>query len=471
MSKKISPELFHHPFIKSLRTTIFQNKLLEEREAVIIALSGGADSLSLLIGLQKLGYTCSALHCNFHLRGEESDRDEIFCKNLCDRLQIPLKVVQCNTYNYAKEGNISLEMAARELRYNAFQVFSKEINVKKIATAHHLKDNLETLILHLSQGSGISGLRGIPISRENIIRPLLNTEPQFIYSFLKLLDEDFCIDSTNQQIDINRNYIRHKIIPLLENLNPSLLHSSERLFYNLRETEILYKKAIKDCIENARTFQPYSCFKEVDSFSCEKIEQSQATLSILYSITEQCNFNRADLESFSLNILKKESAFLESKSHILVRSFGALHLIRQDLINKPLSIFEYQIKDWGNTFSSPFGRFEYKITHTLPSSFDKNKIYIDISDITVEEGDFISLKIQNHNADVFINTFGTKNSKKRISILLKENKIPLQLRDNVPVLYMENKPIAILQMNRSNYRNINKNTKKILIFNPSPELL
>ena len=153
---------------------IEEKDLFNLQDKVLVALSGGADSVALLHILLSLGYTCECAHCNFHLRGLESDRDESFVRQLCEEHSIPLHVTHFDTSAYAKEHHLSIEMAARELRYEWFEQIRKEIGASVIAVAHHRNDSVETFLLNLMRGAGINGLKGIPVKNGYIVRPLLS---------------------------------------------------------------------------------------------------------------------------------------------------------------------------------------------------------------------------------------------------------------------------------------------------------
>lgn len=215
---------------------INEYSMLQPGDTVVCGLSGGADSVYLLLMLNKLssalGISVEALHVNHCLRGAESDRDQEFCRQLCKRLDIPFTAVSCNVKKFADENSLSDEEAARKLRYDIFKNYSSG---KKLATAHNANDNLETLILNLTRGSGLKGLAGIPPVRGNIIRPILNVTRQEIISSLETLGESFVTDSTNLSDDYTRNKIRHQIIPLLTELNPSINATSVRSVSALRE--------------------------------------------------------------------------------------------------------------------------------------------------------------------------------------------------------------------------------------------
>ena len=197
--------------------------MIKSGDIVVCGLSGGADSVCLLLSLFKLSkeldITVEALHVNHCLRGSESDRDEEFCKNLCSKIGVKFSAEKCNVNDYAVNNSLSTELAARELRY---MIFNQYTQGKKLATAHNADDNLETVLLNLTRGTALKGLAGIPPIRGNIIRPLLEITRKEIEEYLALNKMNFVTDSTNLTDNYTRNKIRHSIIPLLREINPSL---------------------------------------------------------------------------------------------------------------------------------------------------------------------------------------------------------------------------------------------------------
>jgi tRNA(Ile)-lysidine synthase len=160
-------------FIRKVSQFIEEKHLLGFGDKVLVALSGGADSVALLRLLLRLGYACEAAHCNFHLRGEESVRDERFVRALAESLGVPLHVIHFDTNAYAASHNVSVEMAARELRYDWFAKLRQECGAKVVAVAHHRDDSVETFLLNLVRGTGINGLQGIRPVNGEVVRPLL----------------------------------------------------------------------------------------------------------------------------------------------------------------------------------------------------------------------------------------------------------------------------------------------------------
>ena len=238
-------------FVNQVRHFAHHHQLFTPRGKYIIALSGGADSVSLLLVLKHLesefDITLEAAHCNFHLRGDESLRDEEFCKQLCRRLHVPLHLVHFDTHAYADLHHVSIEMAARDLRYAYFEQLRRDIHAHDICVAHHRDDSVETLLLNLVRGTGLRGLRGIQPRNAHIIRPLLSHSRQQIEQYLDALGESYVTDSTNLHNDVKRNKIRLNVIPLLRELNPSV---SQSIFEtSLRVTEAL--KIFDDAIQRS----------------------------------------------------------------------------------------------------------------------------------------------------------------------------------------------------------------------------
>lgn len=272
---------------------IVKNMLLSPGSKVLVALSGGADSVALLVVLMKLGYRCEAMHCNFHLRGEESNRDERFVAELCARHNVSLHTVHFDTAAYAKKQGISIEMAARELRYAAFEEQRAKIGAEAIAVAHHRDDSAETLLLNLLRGTGIKGLCGIQPKNGYIVRPLLCVGRADIIDYLKWRNETFVTDSTNLTNDYTRNKIRLDIIPRLAEINPSVLESLAATANRLREAEQIYNKAIKDAI---------SRIMSGNTIDISALKKETAPQTLLHEILSPLGFNSTQVANISETI-------------------------------------------------------------------------------------------------------------------------------------------------------------------------
>lgn len=211
---------------------------------MLCGLSGGADSVALVLMLQRLGFEVHALHCNFHLRGDESLRDEEFVRNFCQRHRIPLEVTDFDTENEARSHGESIEMAARRLRYRWFSQVAERLrgehprHTVHVCVAHHADDNVETLLLHLVRGAGLHGLTGMRVvNDEGIVRPLLETPREDLLKMLADWGETYVTDSSNADVRYRRNRIRHELLPLLRSMNPNISAVLRRTMSHLAEAE------------------------------------------------------------------------------------------------------------------------------------------------------------------------------------------------------------------------------------------
>ena len=226
-------------------TYINKENLLTRGKKVIVTCSGGADSIFLLHILNKLGYDCIVAHCNFHLRGEESNRDENFVREYCKKENLTLLVEHFDTTKYATEKKLSIEMAARELRYNWFENIRKEYNAQAIAVAHHSDDSIETILLNLLRGTGLKGICGIRPKNGYIVRPLLCVNRKEIEEYLQNNDTQYITDSTNLENEYTRNKIRNIVMPILREINPQIDSVMLSNAENFTAAESIYQSVIE----------------------------------------------------------------------------------------------------------------------------------------------------------------------------------------------------------------------------------
>ncbi len=226
--------------------TISSHRLLSPGDKVIVALSGGADSVALLSVLDELGYECLAAHCNFHLRGEESNRDMRHTEKVCRHLGIDLTVKDFDVEKRRRDHGGSVEMACRELRYEWFDELLVRNRAKAVAVGHHMEDNIETLLLNLFRGTGIDGLRGIKYRRDDIIRPLLDVSREDIERYLARRGLEFIVDSSNGSDDYLRNRLRNHVIPEIERCFPGASAAMLLTMRNVSGSCAVYDKAVSD---------------------------------------------------------------------------------------------------------------------------------------------------------------------------------------------------------------------------------
>lgn len=240
--------------LNKVKRFIASEHLLRVDALYLVALSGGADSVALLLCLKELGYRVEAVHCNFHLRGEESLRDEQFCEELCQREDIPLHKAHFDTQAYADLHKVSIEMAARELRYRYFFQLKEALGADGVCVGHHKEDSVETILINLVRGTGLNGLMGIRPRNNDVIRPLLCVSRQDIEDYLRQHAVSFVTDSTNLVDDVMRNKIRLNVLPQLSEINPSVTDAILTTANHLSEVDNIVQESLKTALGKAISF-------------------------------------------------------------------------------------------------------------------------------------------------------------------------------------------------------------------------
>lgn len=306
---------------RTVRSYIERNRLLsdDDRRPVLVGLSGGADSVALLSVLVRLGYACVALHCDFHLRGEESERDAAFARTFAESLGVPFYQTDFDTVAYAREHHLSIEMAARALRYAWFEELRERLGAQAIAVAHHRDDSVETVVMNLIRGTGIRGLTGIRPRNGFVVRPLLCVSRADIVAWLENQGIRYVTDSTNLSDAYTRNFIRLNVLPLLERINPSVREAIARSAEHLSAVASVYAYEIARAREEVIVSE--GCL------SIEALCRFPAPEAILYELLKEYGFSRwVSAEVF--DALRKESGkVFYSKTHRLLKDRAYLWIV------------------------------------------------------------------------------------------------------------------------------------------------
>ena len=410
---------------------ITEKELFGKQDKLVVALSGGADSVALLRALLSLGYDCMAAHCNFHLRADESDRDEAFVRKLCDVLSVPLEVVHFQTSDYAKEKGLSIEMAARELRYEWFEDIRQKHGASYIAVAHHKDDNVETFLLNLSRGTGINGLKGIMPKNGWIVRPLLEVGRDDILEYLKNIGQDYVTDSTNLEDIYTRNKIRLDIIPLFKQINPSFCDSVCETAIRLSDVAAIYRQAIHSAMERVMVSS--------DALSIEKLLREVSPQAILFEWLSPLGFNSTQIKDIMRSLKSISGKIFYSNNWTLLRDRDRLLLKNKTVDNE-----------------------EYKLSvrsFSVESGFEVPKIndmaYIDADKLCGE------LKLRKwKSGDRFV-PFGMKGFKK-IRDYLRDRKLSLFEKENVMVVTSGEEIVWVVNERTDNRFRIDSNTKTVV---------
>lgn len=324
-----------------VRNYIAQNHLLQADLPVIVALSGGADSVALMTLLSELKYNIIALHCNFHLRGNESDRDEQFVIHLCKERGIRLYIKHFDTREYSQKKGISIEMAARELRYEWFNQMQQEMKAQCIAVAHHKDDQAETILLNLIRGTGMRGLTGIKPKRDNIVRPLLCVSRQDIEQYLKQKGQSFVTDSTNMEREATRNILRLDIIPQLKAINPRITDSLAETCRIMQGSLNIYIKGIE------AEFQRLAISQTTFPLAVLKDESNASTL--LHEWLEGKGFTSTQEKEVMLSAQSEPGKVWESATHRLLRDRETLILKERNEESAQITIQQEIVTEIGET--------------------------------------------------------------------------------------------------------------------------
>lgn len=432
---------------RNVHQFISANQLFKKKDKVLVAFSGGPDSVALLLLLHHLDYTCEALHCNFHLRGEESMRDEYFARNLCDKLHVPFHRVDLYAAEYAKEQHISVEMSARDLRYEYFEKMRIELGAEVIAVAHHRDDSVETFLINLIRGTGINGLKGIRPKNGNIVRPLLCADRSEILNYLQKEKQDYVTDSTNLKDDFTRNKIRLNLLPLLCKINPSVTDSIAETALRLNDVADIYNKVME---ENRR--------KVIDGnvIYIEKLLHCTGACSLLFETLHPYGFNSAQTTCIFNNLHKESGQRYFSDEYELIKDRNTFILKQHDK-SKPTTDCTVSIPDNGRT---EFGNIELLTTTTVYTpqctiSKEKNRVSLDADKI---KGPIFIRKVR--KGDKFT-PFGMK-GKKLLSDFMTDQKLTLYEKESQTVVCDEEKILWVTGIRVSELCRIDSSTHRIL---------
>ncbi|MBM6759699.1 tRNA lysidine(34) synthetase TilS [Bacteroides mediterraneensis] len=369
-------------FARKVSQFIEEKHLFGRGDKVLVALSGGADSVALLRVLLRLGYVCEAAHCNFHLRGEESVRDERFVRDLTERLGVPLHVTHFDTQAYAASKGISIEMAARELRYGWFSERLQACGAKVVAVAHHRDDSVETFLLNLVRGTGIDGLQGIRPVNGEVVRPLLCVSRAEILDYLTSLGQDYVTDSTNLQDEFMRNKLRLHVIPLLETLNPSVSETIAETARRLSDVAVVYHKAMEEAKQRV--------IPDGETIDIPALCREPGAKNLLFELLHPLGFNAAQVDDVFRALQGESGRMFYSRDWTLLIDRG--RLIRRRAGEGTECLPELLLK-----------RMEVEPPFTVPH--DNKVAYVDAE---VVEGELVLRKWQ--SGDKFI-PFGMKGFK------------------------------------------------------------
>lgn len=402
--------------IEKVRNYIKENRLLDPEDRVIVGFSGGMDSVTLLDVLLSLGYHCVAAHCNFHLRGEESERDAAFVKQWCEHIGVEMVSVDFDTYRYATTHKISIEMAARELRYEWFEDMRKQHHANVIAVAHHRDDLVETVLLNLIRGTGIRGLTGISPKNNSIVRPLLCVSRDEIEAYVDERKLPFIFDSSNSDDVFVRNFLRLNIMPLLEKINPSVKNAMYRTARHVGEAKKIYDYYVET--------QKKAIFVD-NQIDIEKLKATLSPAVMLFEILTPLGFNASVIEDISQRLDSTPGKVFYSDNYRLIKDRSKL--ILEKIADKKLQQEEYTIDKVSQEITDPIRLKISFLSGYTTINKDPRFLYADADKLS------FPLTLRKWQSGDWFVPFGMK-GRKKLSDFFTDRKFSLADKENAWVL-------------------------------------
>lgn len=434
--------------LSGLQSFINQENLLQSSDRILLAVSGGIDSVCMFHLFREAGYSIAIAHCNFSLRGEESDQDEIFVQNLAEKFDIPFFNVKFNTTEIAEKEGISIQMAARDLRYDWFEEIRKKYEYNFTAIAHNKDDVIETFLINLTRGCGLKGLTGIKPIKGKIIRPLLFAFRHEIIQYMSEKDLEFREDSSNQSVKYSRNLIRHEIIPLFEKLNTGFKETMIDNVLRLKESEIVYLENVKTKKENFFIEKNKQLILEI-----EELKQLNPITTYMHEFLRPFGFSHSQISDIIHSLDGISGKKFISLTHRLIKDRTQLIIEEISLANKKT----YEINDI-------YESIEYPIKLKL-KEINRNDDFKIIRDKSTGSFDLalieFPLTIRKWNKGDYFMPLGMSNLKK-LSDFFIDNKLSISEKENVWIIESGNKIVWIIGYRIDERFKVTEKTKRIL---------
>jgi tRNA(Ile)-lysidine synthase len=436
--------------LRSFKAFIAKNDLFIADQKLLLAVSGGKDSV-LMVHLFKLaGFNFGIAHCNFNLRGEESLRDENFVKLLAATQEVPFHNIRFDTKTYAKANHLSTQMAARDLRYKWFEEIRQTEQYDLIALAHHQNDAIETVLLNLTRGTGISGLHGILPKRDKLIRPLLFLSRPDIDACIESNNVSFIEDSSNASDYYARNKLRLNVVPQLKDINPNLEYTFAQNIQRFSDTE--------DVVQQLVEIQRQALINQTpagQTISIEKVKVLHPQKFLLFELFKPYGFSEYVIEDLIASLDRQTGTSFYSDTHRITINRDTLLISQIKTEERPESI---TVKDSEELIY--FKQRPITITRATSLEFERNrnKAFID-ADLLIFPLLVRSWKQGDSFMPLGMNTF------KKLSNFYVDEKVPLPEKENIPIVVNGNGDLIwVAGMRQDNRYKVSATTKKVLIF-------
>jgi len=429
---------------------ISQNDLFSHHDRVLAAVSGGMDSVLMAHLFKAAGFNFGIAHCNFQLRGKDADADQQFVQELASQLNVPFHTINFDTRAYAADKKISIQMAARDLRYQWFQKISQQSGYAYIALAHHQNDGIETILLNLTRGTGIAGMHGILPKNGKLVRPLLFLNREEIADIIESNGLAYVEDSSNSSAKYARNKLRLEVIPKLKELNPALEETFEHNLGHFRNLEILLEDKLGEL--RKELFEQHGNEIHLSIDAVKKLHPQQL---LLFGLLQEFGFNEATVKDMTLSLDKHSGRFFGSDTHTIVLDRQKLILIEKG----QEAIAEIKIEQM--TTEARYGNYQLNILHDdSPLIIKDNPMAASIdTELLIHP-----LTIRAWQQSDHFYPLGMKTRKKLSDFFIGE-KVPLYEKKQIPLLVNGNGDIIWIGGYRPDERyKVSAKTKKVTIF-------
>lgn len=436
--------------VKDFIDFVERHSLFDSSSKILAAVSGGMDSVLMIHLLKSAGVNFGIAHCNFQLRGDESNGDENFCLQLAQQLDVPIHVIHFDTLSYASENKVSTQMAARTLRYQWFEEIRQREGYTAIALAHHQNDTIETILLNLTRGTGIAGLHGIMPKNGKLVRPLLFLSRDEIQQIINDPQIPYREDSSNSSSRYARNKIRLEVIPKLKELNPALEQTFESNLIRFRELEELLELRVAELKQKLVVVNDQELH-----IALSNVRNIQPQRLLLYNLLKEYGFNESIVDDIISSLDKHSGRTFESNSFKLMLDRDKLILLEKGGASVQAVIINI------GDHEARFGKYKLNILHDdspliikdnpMAVSVDADRLVYPLTLRSWQQGDTFT-------------PLGMK-GRKKLSDYFISLKIPLHKKEEIPLLVNSNGGIIWIGGYRpdDNYK-VTSNTKKVTIF-------
>lgn len=433
--------------INQFQQYIEKESICSKSDRILIGVSGGIDSVCLTNLFLQNDYHIGIAHCNFQLRGEESNQDELFVRDIAEENSIPFFSTRFETEEIAKAEGISIQMAARDLRYEWFEEMRVKHGYNYIAIAHNKNDVVETFLINLTRGSGIKGLTGIKPKLGNIIRPLLFADRNEIVHYIESNNIDYREDSTNKTVKYSRNLIRHEIIPLFEKINPRFLDTICENISRLKETEEIFNHQIQTTSNKIACQKDDQLLIEIDS-----LKELKSKATYLHEFLSPLGFSHTQINDIIKALDSIPGKQFKSLTHRLIKD--RTYLIIEEIVNTKHKNYFIDLNDEQINIPIKLNISHYNKPDDFKITKNKNTGLFDLKRLE------FPLTIRKWQKGDYFMPLGMKNLKK-VSDFFIDSKISVIDKENIWILESNGKIVWIIGHRIDERFKITDNTEKI----------